>query len=77
LYVVPNARGTGTGRALLEACIAFSRDGGYRRVVLDTHRHRLKAAYDLYCRLGFRECEPYAAAEYACPTFMELQLAGE
>jgi len=59
-------------------------DGGYiraragrlrgARLVLDTARERLRAAYELYRSLGFRECEPYGAVDYRCPTFMELRL---
>lgn len=74
LYVVPAARGSGAGRALTEAVIALARERGYHRVVLDTHRGQLQAAYALYCSLGFVECEKYAEADYACPTFMELVL---
>lgn len=72
LYVAPAARRSGAGRALVEAAIAFARERKYRRVVLDTERERLNGAYRLYQSLGFRVCEPYAAAEYANPTFMEL-----
>jgi len=34
----------------------------------------LRAAYQLYCRLGFEPCPAYAPAEYANPTYMELVL---
>lgn len=74
LYVVPAARGTGMGRALTEAAIARARAAGHRRIVLDTHRSRLEAAYRLYRSLGFEECEAYGEADYACPTFLALGL---
>jgi GNAT superfamily N-acetyltransferase len=74
LYVVPAARRTGAGRALMEAAIAFARESSYRRIVLDTERNRLESAYKLYRSLGFVRCEPYAPAEYADPTYMELVL---
>jgi len=74
LYVVPDARGTGAGRALTEAAVALARDRGYERVVLDTHREKLGAAYALYRSVGFVECDAYGEAEYACPTFLELAL---
>ena len=75
LYVEPEFRGSGAGRALMEAAIAFARERSHRRVVLDTQHERLRAAYELYCRLGFVPCPAYAPAEYANPTYMELVLA--
>ena len=74
LYVDPAARGTGVGRALAAAAISRAGAAGYRRIVLDTHRSRLEAAYGLYRALGFTECEPYGQADYACPTFLALEL---
>jgi GNAT superfamily N-acetyltransferase len=74
LYVVPSARGSGVGRALAEEAIARARTAGHRRIVLDTHRSRLEAAYALYRALGFEECAAYGTADYACPTFLSLEL---
>ena len=50
LYVEPAFRGSGAGRALMEAAIAFARERSLGRVVLDTQRERLRAAYELYRR---------------------------
>ncbi|HTU69021.1 MAG TPA: GNAT family N-acetyltransferase [Candidatus Baltobacteraceae bacterium] len=74
LFVKPEFRGYGAARALLAALLERSRERGYARIVLDTHRERLAAAYTLYRSLGFAECEPCGGASYACPTFMELRL---
>jgi GNAT superfamily N-acetyltransferase len=74
LYVAPAARKAGAGRALSQAVIALARERGYGRLVLDTHRGELPAAYALYRSLGFVECEAYGEADYACPTFLELLL---
>jgi len=74
LYVEPAFRRSGTGRALMEAAIAFARSRGAARLVLDTERDRLRPAYELYLRLGFVACEPYDVADYPTPTFMELRL---
>jgi GNAT superfamily N-acetyltransferase len=73
LYVVPAARRSGAGRALMEAAIEFARGRGSARVVLDTERDLLAGAYRLYRCLGFEICAPYADADYATPTFMELR----
>ena len=74
LYVVPAARRSGAGRALVEAALAFGRKRSCVRAVLDTERDRVNTAYELYRSLGFAECAPYAQAEYANPTFMEKRL---
>lgn len=74
LYVAPIGRRAGAGRALIVAAIAFAGKRGHARVVLDTERRRLAAAYELYRSLGFTICAPYGPADYADPTFMELQI---
>jgi ribosomal protein S18 acetylase RimI-like enzyme len=75
LFVAPASRGLGAARSLVAAVISYSRERGYRRIVLDTHKDQLGAAYRLYRSLGFEECEPYAGVTYACPTYMELTLS--
>jgi GNAT superfamily N-acetyltransferase len=77
LYVDPAYRGLGAARALVETVIASCRAQQYGRIVLDTDRERLSAAYRLYASLGFRLCAPYGEVEYATPTFMELPLGPE
>ncbi len=74
LFVEPESRGLGAARALVTAAIAFARESGYHRIVLDTSREILKPAYLLYRSLGFRECEPYGTVSYKSPTFMEFIL---
>src|SRR5262245_5145248 len=54
LLVEPSARGTGLGRRLVEECIAFSREKGYRKLVLWTHSH-LISARAIYAKTGFRK----------------------
>ena len=55
LYVRPAARGSGAGRALLEAGIALARERGYTRLWLETSPLFMPAAHALYARAGFRE----------------------
>jgi carbonic anhydrase len=74
LYVKPEYRQLGLARALVGALVNFARRSGFARLVLDTERDRLQAAYKLYLSLGFKDCEPYGAVDYASPTFMRLDL---
>jgi GNAT superfamily N-acetyltransferase len=53
LLVDPKARGQRLGTRLVETCLRFARDAGYRRVVLWTN-HPLVAARSIYLAAGFR-----------------------
>ena len=74
LFVQPDFRGRGLARALVLAALERAGDCGYGRVVLDTNKEQLSAAYALYRSVGFTECEPFATVTYECPTFMALAL---
>lgn len=55
LFVYPAARGTGLGRALVEAAIDHARAAGYQRLHLDTIETKMPSAVRLYRALGFVE----------------------
>lgn len=58
LYVDPAARGSGLGRALIEAVLAEAAQLGYREIRLDT-LPTMSAAIAMYRRAGFEPIAPY------------------
>ena len=48
LFVAPEARGSGAGRALIEGLVALGREHGWRRVYWHTHEdnYRARTLYD-------------------------------
>jgi ribosomal protein S18 acetylase RimI-like enzyme len=73
LFLKPEARGLGLGRALAEAIIAAGRDRGYRELRLDT-LPSMTSAIALYEGLGFERIDPYYAPTPDGTVFMALKL---
>ena len=53
MYVEPKSRGLGIGSRLVEECLRFARQIGYRKVILWTNSVLL-AARHIYEKAGFR-----------------------
>jgi putative acetyltransferase len=53
MYLLPEARGLGLGKLLIEKCLAFAREAGYKNVYLET-MPELKKALDVYAKFGFQ-----------------------
>lgn len=74
LYLRPQFRGKGLGRALADQIIAEARQIGYERIRLDTVEPVMKDAVAMYRRIGFQEIAPYRVNPIAGALYMELRL---
>ena len=73
LYVDPEARGKGVGRALALEAIKTARRIGYRRLLLDT-LPSMRMAVKLYRELGFTEAPAYYQTPIEGTMFLALDL---
>lgn len=74
LYLRPQYRGHGFGRALASRILAEARQIGYQRMRLDTVEPMMKDAVAMYRKLGFKEIAPYCNNPMAGALYMELKL---
>jgi ribosomal protein S18 acetylase RimI-like enzyme len=64
MFVLPEARGAGHGRRLLDALEDAAADLGYHRLRLDTAQS-MTTAMAMYRRAGYREIPDYNGNSYA------------
>ena len=62
MYVMPDQRGRGTGRALLDALLDAARGEGYSDIVLDSAGF-MEAAHRMYAAAGFVGTAPHPESE--------------
>jgi len=62
MYIRPQYRGKGYGKALLQRLLQKAKGFGYRSVYLDSGRF-MTAAHKLYRSFGFIECNGYPETE--------------
>lgn len=74
MYVQPDYRGKGLGKALAEAVINEARSMGYTHMRLDTI-HSMESAISLYISLGFRDIAPYRFNPIEGARYLELKLS--
>jgi DNA-binding MarR family transcriptional regulator/N-acetylglutamate synthase-like GNAT family acetyltransferase len=70
LMVEAAARGEKLGRRLVDECIAFAREKGYREIVLWTHEV-LTAARGIYAATGFELVESWVHDDFGKPEVSE------
>jgi DNA-binding MarR family transcriptional regulator/GNAT superfamily N-acetyltransferase len=66
LIVDPQARGLGIGHRLVDECIRFAREAGYKKITLWTHAV-LKAARAIYQQAGFKLTEEWVHDDFGKP----------
>ncbi len=75
MFLIPEARGLGVGKKLLEMCIEKAMEFEYDKIYLESLKP-MKAAIALYKKLGFREIStPLGNTGHTgCNVFMLLEL---
>ena len=56
MYLLPQARGIGLGKKLIDKCLDFAKEAGYKNVYLET-MPELKNALKVYEKMGFHYLE--------------------
>ncbi len=71
LFLLPESRGVGAGKALTQTCLEFAKQAGYRQCYLDTLAS-MQSAIALYRHFGFEQLsEPMAGTEHnGCDVWM-------
>ena len=74
MYLLPEARGLGLGRLLIEKCLQFAKEAGYKNVYLETMPES-KNALKVYEKMGFKYLPgPMGnSGHFGCELWMMIQ----
>lgn len=75
MYFLPDARGRGIGAEMMQICLDFAKDAGYKQCYLETLPY-MEHARKLYARTGFRSLDKPMGdtGHYNCTMWMLLDL---
>lgn len=75
MYFSPKARGLGIGKKMLETCIEFAKEKGFKQCYIES-ASQLKAALHLYERLNFKYIDGALGntGHYSCGVWMLKKL---
>lgn len=75
MYFLPEARGLGLGKQMIDKCLQTAQDFGYKKCYLETMPY-MEAAQKLYKKSGFEYlCEPMGNTGHnSCPVWMLKEL---
>ena len=75
MYLLPEARGIGLGKKLIDKCLAFAKEAGYKNVYLET-MPELKNALKVYEKMGFHYLEkPMGnSGHFGCELWMMTEI---
>lgn len=75
MYLLPEVRGIGLGKKIIEACIRFAKENGYENIYIET-MPELKQAMNTYEKFGFRYLDgPMGnTGHFGCELWMLLSL---
>ncbi len=78
MYLLPQVRGIGLGKRIIEACISTAKEKGYRKIYIET-MPELKQAMKTYEKFGFRYLDgPMGeTGHFGCELWMLLSLEEE
>jgi len=72
LWLLTEYHGQGLGYRMLQACLAFAREQGYKRIRLETEREAQARAYSFYKQIGFYDIPHYTNENDDVALEMEL-----
>jgi putative acetyltransferase len=78
MYFLPSLRGRGAGHALMQRCLRFAREAGYRQCYIETLTG-MDGAQALYLKSGFRRIPEAmgSTGHFGCNRFYLLDLKAE